>query len=1405
MNLRKASDYSVGLDLGTGSVGWCAVDNNGHLYSFKRKPTWGSRIYKSAAPAANARQFRSLRRRYDRRHQRLNLLQGLFSEEMYHVDPDFFIRLNQSQLLKEDRDETCKDYACLLFKTAADEKQYYKTYPTIYHLRAALMHANQKMDLRLVYLALHNIVKYRGNFLYQEHTRLSAKDAGLSEQCSNFLASIGHFEDERRISFAYNPEEIIGFLNNLNTTRKQNCDEWQKLFVCEASNDISAKQAKVITECIAQAIFGYQADFSALFGTEQEKEKSKFKLSQEEKVTDFEKICPTEFLPLFNALKAMYSAYLLTTIIKNSNGGTISNAKIAQYNAYHTDLSKLKELVKRVLGKDEYKAFFQGSYYKNTKLYNKQKAKGYTAYDLGKLSYDDFVKELKKLIKKLENSEGLSAENSAWIKQIPSRLDNEEFLRRLRTSDNGSIPYQFHLEEMDAIIKNQGKYYPFLLKEKEKIESLVTFRIPYYVGPLTLKNAARDIYGNARFAWIQKKEGAEKTRILPWNWEDVVDKHATAEAFIKRMTGKCTYLYAEDVLPKCSLLYQEFCVYNELNGMRWTTDNDQYNRFSADYRKGIYNDLFVMSKGKVTYKKIERWLEQQGELYPHVKGGQGENGLESTLASYHFFKDLLKFDVLTTQQEKVIEKIILWNTIFEDRTILKEKLKTQSFQDEFTAAFSRILTAEQIQKICKKRFTGWGKLSKKLLTGLYVNINGEQLSILDLLEHGDVTDGRAGRALIFQEIVTMKQFKEAIVKANEKALSTCVIGINDLPCSPADKRTVNQALRVVDEIASIASCAPSRIFIEVTRENDTKNKGKRTDKRTSKLEMGLKKLRDHEDTKAILAELEERQENLNEKLTLYFAQNGKSLYSGTPLDINELSHYQVDHIIPQSYIKDDSIDNKALVLASENQRKSDSLLLDDSIRRKMSNTWNALFKAGLMSEKKLNNLKCSSITDRRLKSFINRQLVETSQICKYAMQLLKEKYPHCEVIPVKAGISSGIRKTWDIAKCRDANDYHHAHDAYLACEVGRFIQLHYPKIYSNPTAYNKEVRSLVQSNIKYSESKGNGRYRLPGDSAWLTYSFAHKNTDTWNCDAEKDRLLRYVDYPDCFVTRMAYIETGAFWDQNLYSPHNDGKKHLIPIKKHLDANKYGGYSEKQYAFFFVYASPNSRSTKKYQLSGVPIAKLAVVVNSTTGKIDKKRLIQLEEQLVAARGASIQILQPIIYKNQVIEFGERREIITGLEVRKNAKELAFKQQHMRLLKKWNNHIQEEGPKTTEVVDEDVQLNEMFDLILEKTAHCAPALHNKLLNIVGADVDDYARIEQIFAAISDKDTKKRVLFGIISIANTNTNPNKNVKKWKAELTVMGGNKGFERIRDWPKKFDIIEQSVTGMFEKRIHIGI
>ena len=104
MQLRHAENYNIGLDLGTGSVGWAVTDENGELYHFKKQPTWGSRLFPSANTAAEARVHRGQRRRYDRRRQRLDLLQDFFLEPMASVDPEFFIRLRQSQLWPQDRD-----------------------------------------------------------------------------------------------------------------------------------------------------------------------------------------------------------------------------------------------------------------------------------------------------------------------------------------------------------------------------------------------------------------------------------------------------------------------------------------------------------------------------------------------------------------------------------------------------------------------------------------------------------------------------------------------------------------------------------------------------------------------------------------------------------------------------------------------------------------------------------------------------------------------------------------------------------------------------------------------------------------------------------------------------------------------------------------------------------------------------------------------------------------------------------------------------------------------------------------------------------------------------------------------------------------------------------------------------
>lgn len=99
----------------------------------------------------------------------------------------------------------------------------------------------------------------------------------------------------------------------------------------------------------------------------------------------------------------------------------------------------------------------------------------------------------------------------------------------------------------------------------EKIIKLLEFRIPYYVGPLNNHHPV-DNKETKGFSWIVRKEAG---RVKPWNFDQLVDKKASAEKFIKNLTNKCTYLVGEDVLPKESLLYSEFCLLNELNNIMY--------------------------------------------------------------------------------------------------------------------------------------------------------------------------------------------------------------------------------------------------------------------------------------------------------------------------------------------------------------------------------------------------------------------------------------------------------------------------------------------------------------------------------------------------------------------------------------------------------------------------------------------------------------------------------------------------------------------------------------------------------------------------------------------------------------------------------------------------------------------
>lgn len=198
------------------------------------------------------------------------------------------------------------------------------------------------------------------------------------------------------------------------------------------------------------------------------------------------------------------------------------------------------------------------------------------------------------------------------------------------------------------------------------------------------------------------------------------------------------------------------------------------------------------------------------------------------MGSYILFtKDIFDVDELSRAEYPVIEKIILWNTLFDNRSILKEKL-----QDEFGPSGNGMLDAEQIKKICNKRLTGWGRLSEKFLTGIRIDTQaGRSMSIMDVLREGNPSsERRLGETMVMMEILhdNTLGFQEKVDEHNRKyyAEHEKSLGVNELPGSPAIRRSLNQAIRIVDEIAKIAGHAPANVFVEVTRDEDEKKKGK---------------------------------------------------------------------------------------------------------------------------------------------------------------------------------------------------------------------------------------------------------------------------------------------------------------------------------------------------------------------------------------------------------------------------------------------------------------------------------------------------------------------------------------------------------------------------------------------------
>ncbi len=1296
--------YFLGLDVGTENIGY-ALTKDYEVMQVNGKRTMGVLSFDSANTAVDRRTYRATRRRLDRRRYRIALLQELFNDEIMANDKNFLRRLGDNDLYLVDRNVEGK-YS-LFNDTDFNDIVYYKQYPTIYHLREKLMMEGTD-DIRLLYLAIHHIIKYRGHFLLAGE--VSTNEVGGVKQLEELINKLNSKLDENNDENKNNDntcffdkfattalsdvKDLIcgtgditkNMLNQITIGKKYISKRDKKNKLNELFGVSSSKTSKKIIDIV----MGGKVNLTELFGKEYyEKEEVKgFTMAEEwESIEDLQLIKDNILhIDIIDTIKQIYDWVTLNEMLKGKQ--SLSSAMVEIYETHKQDLHDLKEFIKdyapndyeRVFGeiKNEkgkidnsicnYSCYIGGGRYNGDKI-------GANGRYGSTCTQEDFYKFIKKII------ESVTVEEATALRDdLLERIANKDFMPKIVSKNNSTIPYQLNMMELDGILDKarQNPKFTFLNDVDngwtiaDKIKSLLSFRVPYYVGPV---KEYEDNDNNKRYAWAVRKESG---RITPWNFDDKIDKKQSNEIFIRRMTNRCTYLKLADTLPKNSILFSKFMCLNEINSMKINGD-----AISCKEKKAIFDNVFC--KKNPTIKNIKKYLIENFGYEKGIVLSGIDNEIKSSMKTYIIYKNKLGNKV--DADPNMIERIIFLSTIHEDSQMLEKSIR-EEFGDK--------LTEDEIKAIKGFKFNGWGSLSAEFLTGYKNNgiklmFDGEMLDIIDIMYEYNLNL----QQIIFNEKCNFSEALEAydlehnIVEDSNVSYNK---DIADYPCSPSVKKCVWQSFKLVKDIVKQTKIVPDVVFIESCRENNDFKKNQRTSKRRDMIVANYDEARKiinelQRDKKAefSIQELEGLSEDIDycqktldnysdselkkENLYLYFMQLGKDMYTGKAIDLNQVlfgNMYDHDHIIPQAVIKDDSFTNLVLVAKKENAEKSRTYPLESQFRQ--TTLWKKLYKIGLLSNEKYSRLiRQTPITDEEQEKFINRQLVETSQTVVLLRDLLNRYFAskNVEVVLTKAGNVSMFRKEFDLTKSREVNDFHHAWDAYLNIIVGNIL--------------NKEF------NHNWFIRQDNGKDKSYNFLRVLRKQATANNNEILNII---ETTMNNIDFQ---MVKLPEEKKGNFYSEVLKTHENDKDSSLIPmcdnkivggkeIHPKCDTTKYGGYKTANTAYFILADSIDKKGAVQRNIVAISIFDDARIKN---GKITYKEIFERiglkDGKLANVEGMKV----PIIKTGSLLDFGAYCLRLAGM----TGNRLTFHNANQLFVSKdQNRYIKELGILVDKVVKE-----------------------------------------------------------------------------------------------------------------------
>lgn len=1159
MKKCNREEYYVGLDIGTNSVGWAVATPDYRIPKFRGHKMWGSRLFAEGKRAAERRQFRTNRRRLARRRDRLQILEELFAEEMAKVDNTFFMRLKESKFFLEDK--TIKEKHILFSTDKFDADRFYKDNPTIYHVRKRLME-EEPQDIRELFLAVHHILKYRGHFLFAGS--LEQNGDSIEELVRTLLGKQGLAILDDTID----SNEMVNILKNNEKTKSD-----RKKAVQELWNPLKDKAKKAQAAEMAGLVLGLNSDISKLFDNSDYKDlKINFSSGDyDEKRDDYANSIGDDIV-LLDTMKALYDTLILSQILQGKR--SISAAKVEDYNTHKEQLRALKAILK------PHKRLYNEMFREN----NKEKLLNYVAYissysEGKRVNREGFYKYVQAVLKQVDDSDSKQ--------DILEAIRLETFLPLLRVKDNAVIPHQIYQKELEVILEKACKKYKFLndvsegVSVKDKIIQLFTFRIPYYVGPLNPHSGETVADRKQGTSWVVRKQ---RGKVYPWNFADMVDVKASAEAFITNLTNKCTYLIGEDVLPKRSLLYSEFMLLNELNMIKYDG-----HELPVAIKQLYIEQVFKQEHKKQTKGRVLDFLKRNGLITGSATAvitGM-DDAIKGDLQSY---RDMVRI-FGTGFDHSMAERIIRWVTLFgEAKDILQDKIRE---------VYGDRISARQMQAVKKLKYTDWGRLSQTFLIAVKgCDKSGLERNIITCLRESNqnLMEILSDRGTYMQQI---KDWNRQHAMNSTDTLTYQLV--DDLYVAPSVKRAIWQSLCIVEELVKIMGQAPKKIFVEVTRTKQAEKTKK--DSRQDRLKALYAAI--GKEGAAWKKEIEKHQAGdfRRKKLYLYYTQMGRCMYSNEPIPMDALftSAYDIDHIYPQSLTKDDSWDNLALVKSQLNKEKSDQYPLRSEIREKNKAHWQYLCRAGFISEKKYERLiRTTELTAEELSGFIARQLVETSQATKAVTGLLERIYTNTEICFVKAETVSQFRHQNNFIKIRELNNYHHAKDAYLNIVVGN---VYHEKFTKNPWEF-------------IARSTERRPYNL---NRMYDFDLLKQGRVIWQVPKSLETVQAMMKSNDVRITKKLLVQKGELYNATITKAHKAKEGENFPLKgadaRLRDVHRYGGYEKIKIAYYSVFSCREKASNTIHTLI-IPIP------------VYKAGLLQTEADLTAYAWQTKQKTKPI---------------------------------------------------------------------------------------------------------------------------------------------------------------------------------